>query len=181
MPTATPSPKIRPPAVAESFYTASPGRLRAEVAGLLAEAPAHAGGRAKALIAPHAGYVYSGKVAATAFAALRDVAGTVTRVVVIGPAHYVALRGIAGPTADAFETPLGRVPVDRAALAALADLPCGRPTLRTRRSTRSRSSCRSCRRCSGHSRWCRSWSVLPRRRMWPRCSAGCGAAPRRWW
>ena len=123
MPTATPSPKIRPPAVAESFYTASPGRLRAEVAGLLAEAPAHAGGRAKALIAPHAGYVYSGKVAATAFAALRDIAETVTRVVVIGPAHYVALRGIAVPTVEAFETPLGRVPVDREALAAIADLP----------------------------------------------------------
>jgi AmmeMemoRadiSam system protein B len=123
VPTATPSPKIRPPAVAESFYTASPGRLRAEVAGLLAEAPAHAGGRAKALIAPHAGYVYSGKVAATAFAALRDIAETVTRVVVIGPAHYVALRGIAVPTVEAFETPLGRVPVDREALAAIADLP----------------------------------------------------------
>ena len=124
MPIPTPSPKIRPPAVAGSFYTANPGRLRAEVAELVAAAPAYAGPRAKALIAPHAGYIYSGKVAATAFAALRDVAGTVTRVVVIGPAHYVALRGIAGPTADAFETPLGRVPVDRAALAALADLPC---------------------------------------------------------
>src|SRR5262245_2237562 len=121
VPTSTPSPKIRPPAVAGSF-TASPGRLRAEVAGLLAEAPAHAGGRPKALIAPHAGYIYSGKVAATAFAALRDIAGTITRVVVIGPAHYVALRGIAVPTADAFETPLGQVRVDRAALAALADL-----------------------------------------------------------
>jgi AmmeMemoRadiSam system protein B len=123
VPTSTPSPRVRPPAVAGSFYTASPDRLRAEVAGLLAEAPGYAGPRAKALIAPHAGYIYSGKVAATAFAALRDIAGTVTRVVVIGPAHYVALRGIAVPTADAFATPLGRVPVDRAALTALADLP----------------------------------------------------------
>src|SRR5262245_13099419 len=123
VPTSTPSLKIRPPAVAGSFYTASPGRLRAEVAGLLAEAPAQAADGVKALIAPHAGYIYSGKVAATAFAALRDIAGTITRVVVIGPAHYVALRGIAVPTADAFETPLGRVPVDRDALAALADLP----------------------------------------------------------
>ncbi len=123
MPTATPSPRVRPPAVAGSFYTANPQRLRAEVAGLLADAPAYAGGRAKALIAPHAGYLYSGKVAATAFAALRDIAETVTRVVVIGPAHYVALRGIAVPTVEAFETPLGRVPVDREALAAIADLP----------------------------------------------------------
>jgi AmmeMemoRadiSam system protein B len=94
------------------------------VAGLVADAPAYAGARAKALIAPHAGYIYSGKVAATAFAAVRDIAETVTRVVVIGPAHYVALRGIAVPTVDAFETPLGRVPVDREALSALADLPC---------------------------------------------------------
>jgi hypothetical protein len=110
--------------VAGSFYTADPQRLRAEVAGLIADAPAYAGDRAKALIAPHAGYLYSGKVAATAFAALQDIAETVARVVVIGPAHYVALRGIAVPTVDAFETPLGRVPVDRDALAALADLSC---------------------------------------------------------
>ncbi len=116
--------RVRPPAVAGLFYTANPQRLRAEVAGLLADAPAHAAsGRAKALIAPHAGYLYSGQVAATAFAALRDMAETITRVVVIGPAHYVALRGIAVPTVDAFETPLGRVPVDRDARAAIADLP----------------------------------------------------------
>ncbi len=124
MRTVTQGTKVRPPAVAGLFYTADPRRLRAEVAGLLADAPAHAGGRAKALIAPHAGYLYSGQVAATAFAALRDMAETITRVVLIGPAHYVALRGIAIPTVDAFETPLGRVPVDRDALAAIADLPC---------------------------------------------------------
>ena len=123
MRTVTQGTKVRPPAVAGLFYTADPRRLRAEVAGLLADAPAHAGGRAKALIAPHAGYLYSGQVAATAFAALRDMAETITRVVVIGPAHYVALRGIAVPTVDAFETPLGRMPVDREALAAIADLP----------------------------------------------------------
>ncbi len=124
MRTVTQGTKVRPPAVAGLFYTADPRRLRAEVAGLLADAPAHAGGRAKALIAPHAGYLYSGQVAATAFAALRDMAETITRVVMIGQAHYVALRGIAIPTVDAFETPLGRVPVDRDALAAIADLPC---------------------------------------------------------
>jgi AmmeMemoRadiSam system protein B len=121
VPTSTPT--VRPPAVAGSFYTANAPRLRAEVAGLIADVPAHAGARAKALIAPHAGYIYSGQVAATAFTAVRDLAATVTRVVVIGPAHYVALRGIAVPTADAFATPLGRVPVDRAALKAIVDLP----------------------------------------------------------
>jgi MEMO1 family protein len=127
VPTATHSPsanlRVRPPGVAGLFYTENPQRLRAEVAELLAGAPAYAGGRAKALIAPHAGYVYSGQVAATAFAALRDIAKTITRVVLIGPAHYVALRGIAVPTVDAFETPLGRVSVDRSTLALIAGLP----------------------------------------------------------
>jgi AmmeMemoRadiSam system protein B len=114
--------KIRPAAVAGSFYVGHPQRLRATVADLLAAAPASAGASPKALIAPHAGYVYSGGVAAAAFATLRGSAA-ITRVVLIGPAHYVAVRGIAVPTADAFETPLGRVPVDRDALSAIADLP----------------------------------------------------------
>ena len=77
----------------------------------------------KALIAPHAGYLYSGPVAAAAFATLGDSALTITRVVLIGPAHYVRLRGIAAPTVDAFETPLGPVPVDTEALSAIASLP----------------------------------------------------------
>jgi MEMO1 family protein len=114
--------KIRPAAVAGSFYVGHPQRLRTAVADLLAAAPASAGTSPKALIAPHAGYIYSGGVAAVAFATLRGSAA-ITRVVLIGPAHYVAVRGIAVPTADAFETPLGRVPVDRDAVSAIADLP----------------------------------------------------------
>jgi AmmeMemoRadiSam system protein B len=82
-----------------------------------------AAGAPKALIAPHAGYVYSGRVAASGFATLRAGAETITRVVVIGPAHYVHVRGIAAPTVDAFATPLGRVAVDQDALAALGGLP----------------------------------------------------------
>ena len=115
--------KVRPAAVAGLFYAADPRRLRGDVAALLADAPAYAGARAKALIAPHAGYVYSGAVAATAFAAMREIAAGITRVVVIGPAHYVATRGICLPTADAFATPLGAVPLDREAATRLADLP----------------------------------------------------------
>src|SRR5262249_4392973 len=114
--------KIRPAAVAGSFYVGHPQRLRTAVADLLAAAPACAGASPKALIAPHSGYLYSGTVAATAFATPRGGAAS-TRVVLSGPEHYVAVRGIAGPTADAFETPLGRVPVDRNALSAIADLP----------------------------------------------------------
>jgi MEMO1 family protein len=121
----TEGPAIRPPAVAGLFYPAEPARLRAEVLQLLAQAAlAPAGLRAKALIAPHAGYAYSGAAAAAAFAALgAEVAEAVRRVVLIGPSHHVAFRGIAAPRAEAFTTPLGRVPVDREALSGLADLP----------------------------------------------------------
>jgi MEMO1 family protein len=120
--------KIRPAAVAGSFYPGDPHRLEAEVGRLLSQAPPSGGAAPKALIAPHAGYVYSGAVAATAFAQLRERADAITRVVVIGPAHYVPLRGIALPTAEAFATPLGHVSVDRDALAAIADLPFVRTT-----------------------------------------------------
>ena len=115
--------KIRPPAVAGLFYAGDARRLQATVSDLLAQVPASTKTPPKALIAPHAGYVYSGGVAATAFATLRGDAPSITRVVLIGPAHYVAVRGIAAPTVDAFETPLGCVPVDREALSAIADLP----------------------------------------------------------
>jgi AmmeMemoRadiSam system protein B len=118
---ATAREKVRPPAVAGQFYPGQPERLRAEVARLLAGAAAPETAT-KALIAPHAGYIYSGGVAATAFATLRGAARAITRVVVIGPAHYVPVQGIAIPAVDAFETPVGRVPVDREALAALSDL-----------------------------------------------------------
>jgi AmmeMemoRadiSam system protein B len=113
---------IRPPAVAGMFYPADPEHLRTTVAALLADASTPAAPPPKALIAPHAGYVYSGAVAAAAFATLHAARG-IERVVVIGPAHYVRVAGIAVPTAEAFETPLGRVPVDRQVLAAIADLP----------------------------------------------------------
>ena len=94
------------------------------VSGLLANAEltaAPAGLRPKALVAPHAGYAFSGAVAAAAFATL--MAGTaqaIRRAVVIGPSHHAAFRGIAAPTAEAFATPLGRVPMDRDALSDLA-------------------------------------------------------------
>jgi MEMO1 family protein len=114
--------KVRPPAVAGQFYPGDPEQLRGVVTSLLAQA-APADGRPKALIAPHAGYVYSGAVAAAAFASLRERGAAITRAVVIGPAHYVALRGIAIPTHDAFVTPLGRVPLDRDALESIAHLP----------------------------------------------------------
>jgi AmmeMemoRadiSam system protein B len=115
---------VRPPAVAGSFYPADAGRLRAAVGGYLATADgSRAAAAPKAMIAPHAGYVYSGPVAGHAFAALGDGASTIHRAVVVGPAHFVPFRGIAAPGAAAFRTPLGDVPLDSEAIEALRDLP----------------------------------------------------------
>jgi MEMO1 family protein len=115
--------KIRPPAAAGLFYAGNPHQLQTTVAELLGEVQPSAKVLPKALIAPHAGYVYSGGVAAKAFATLRESAQSVKRVVLVGPAHFVPVHGIAAPTVDAFETPLGCVPVDRDALAAITDFP----------------------------------------------------------
>jgi MEMO1 family protein len=111
---------IRPPAVAGAFYPSDPVRLRREVSALLAAASSSAA--PKAVIAPHAGYAYSGRVAAEAFAALRADPKKISRVVLIGPAHYVRFRGIAVPTFQDFATPLGLVPLDEEAVKAIADL-----------------------------------------------------------
>jgi AmmeMemoRadiSam system protein B len=100
--------------------------LRDELATCLVRRTAPAptfSGRLKALIVPHAGYVYSGGTAGKAYALLAPLAGRIRRVVLLGPCHRVAVRGLAAPTVQAFATPLGSIPLDRAALDALADLP----------------------------------------------------------
>ena len=122
MPAGLPGTRIRPPAVAGVFYPSDPGRLRSQVLDLLAGVAVSPNVVPKALIAPHAGYIYSGGVAAAAFATLRDRAASIKRVVLIGPAHYVYVRGIAAPTVHALVTPAGRVPVDVEALSAIDDL-----------------------------------------------------------
>ena len=108
--------KVRPPAVAGTFYPGDPGELRSEIRHYLREAAAPGGPPPKALIAPHAGYVYSGPVAATAYRSLAPLRDALHRVVLLGPAHRVPFDGLAVPTTEAFETPLGHVPIDRAAL-----------------------------------------------------------------
>lgn len=115
--------RTRPAAVAGLFYPSDGGLLRTQVLDLLADIAASPKVMPKALIAPHAGYVYSGRVAAAAFATLRDSAQIITRLVLIGPAHYLRVPGIAAPKVDAFETPLGRVPIDVEALRKIAELP----------------------------------------------------------
>ena len=110
---AAPPERIRAPNVAGMFYPDEAEVLRREVDAHLSKA--HAGGRTpKALIAPHAGYRYSGEIAASAYARLTPRAHEIRRVVLLGPAHYHPVRGVAVPTADSFATPLGRVPVDTA-------------------------------------------------------------------
>jgi MEMO1 family protein len=113
---------VRNPAVAGLFYPADPRELRAMIAGFFAEAKAE-GAVPKAIIAPHAGYVYSGPIAASVYARLRPARGRITRVVLLGPAHRVGFEGLALANADCFVTPLGRVPVDAEAVALVVDLP----------------------------------------------------------
>ncbi|MGB2818986.1 MAG: AmmeMemoRadiSam system protein B [Burkholderiaceae bacterium] len=113
----------RPAAVAGMFYPASPEALRTSVRDYLAMAGRDPGPSPKVLIVPHAGYVYSGSTAARGYAALRDIAAQIRRVVLIGPAHRVAVRGVAVPSVDRFETPLGTVDLDRTAIDALARTP----------------------------------------------------------
>ncbi len=105
---------IRDPAVAGLFYPADPAELRAEVDRMLADAGARARPGEptqvpRAVVVPHAGYVYSGPTAALAFALVAGAA--VERVVLVGPTHRVAVRGVALPGANAFATPLGLVRV----------------------------------------------------------------------
>lgn len=113
---------IRPPAVAGMFYPGDAGELALEVAGMMGEA-VRSGLRPKALIVPHAGYIYSGPVAASAYALLEPLRREVRRVAMFGPTHRVAVRGLAVPTAEGFATPLGTIPIDREALARAAALP----------------------------------------------------------
>ena len=104
---------VRRPAVAGLFYPADPAELRAMVSEYLRQA-AHpqSPARPKALIVPHAGYVYSGAIAAQGYAQVASQRDQVRRIVLVGPSHRVFLRGAAVPRAHAFETPLGRVEID---------------------------------------------------------------------
>ena len=113
---------VRPPAVAGLFYPADPRQLAHDVQALLAAAHPHEL-IPKALIVPHAGYIYSGPIAATAYATLQPIAAHIRRVVLLGPTHRVAVHGLALPGAEAFDTPLGRVMLDTEMARSIAHLP----------------------------------------------------------
>lgn len=115
--------KVRPAAVAGRFYPSDPVALRALITDLLAHVPPATGPAPKALIAPHAGYPYSGPIAASAYAQLLPARDQIKRIVLFGPSHFVALVGLATSSAEAFATPLGIVPVDVEAVRAVRSLP----------------------------------------------------------
>ena len=114
--------KARNAAVAGLFYPGEAATLGHTVEALLAAAPADFV-PAKAMIVPHAGYRYSGPVAAAAYRLLEDRRALIRRVVLLGPAHRVYLRGMALPSVDAFATPLGDVPIDTDAVRQALALP----------------------------------------------------------
>ena len=117
--------KTREPAVAGRFYPGEPHRLRHEVESLLKHARVSSteGESPKALIAPHAGYVYSGPVAASGYALWVAERQTIRRIVLMGPAHFADFQGLALPSAAAFATPLGSVRIDPEGVAAISALP----------------------------------------------------------
>ena len=114
---------VRPPAVSGRFYPGDPAELRKLIDDLLAQVPPATGPAPKALIAPHAGYPYSGPIAASAYAQFIPARDQIKRIVLFGPSHYVALEGLATTSAHAFATPLGVVPVDLEAVRAARSLP----------------------------------------------------------
>ena len=108
-------PAIRPAAVAGSFYPAAPAQLQRQIAEFLGRNGQDGTGPSpKALIAPHAGYIYSGPIAAAAYARLAPARGRISRVVLLGPSHFVGFRGLAVSSAEGWQTQLGTVPIDRA-------------------------------------------------------------------
>jgi hypothetical protein len=119
---------IRHPAVAGLFYPADPEELREAVLGFLSAGKVGQDMPPKAIVAPHAGYIYSGPVAGSAYAELAGRSSMIKRVVLLGPSHRVPFEGLAYSAADSFLTPLGAIPVDRAAFQLVSDLPQVRQT-----------------------------------------------------
>lgn len=113
----------RPPAVAGSFYPKDPQQLRAQVQSFLHAVGGISGHSPKAIIVPHAGYIYSGAIAASAYAHVASGCDTIRRVVLLGPAHRVGFHGLALSSADFYSTPLGKIPLDRQPLVTLQNFP----------------------------------------------------------
>ncbi len=114
--------QVRTAAVAGTFYPGHAATLARDLATMLAEARTDAR-CPKAIIAPHAGYVYSGPIAASLYARVSNGARSIRRVILLGPSHRVGFRGIAASSADIFRTPLGDITIDREAVQSILGLP----------------------------------------------------------
>ena len=114
---------IREPAVAGLFYPAGTQELQQVIQHFLDEVPDRDQPRPKAIVVPHAGYMYSGSTAALAYASLKHASHDIKRVILLGPSHRVGFRGIAFCSSDSYRTPLGEVKVDQSSFVAISDLP----------------------------------------------------------
>ncbi len=118
--------QVRPPAVAGSFYQGHKQTLINDVDELLTTARSsftETQITPKAIIVPHAGYIYSGPVAASAYATLTPLRHTIKRVILLGPVHRFPVHGLALPGVDVFATPLGEIEIDQNAVTAIKDMP----------------------------------------------------------
>ena len=120
--------KIRAPAISGTFYPSDPSELEASVQYFLREADEHfesTTSAPKAIIAPHAGYIYSGLTAAAVYNRLHPAREIIKRVVILGPCHRVAINGLALPSTEIFQTPFGDIPLDTNAIENIKDLDKG--------------------------------------------------------
>jgi MEMO1 family protein len=115
--------RIRQPAVAGMFYPADARELQDTINRFMQASHPPAGPVPKAIIVPHAGYIYSGPVAASAYVQLEPLRDTIHRVILLGPSHRVPLTGLAATSDDYFHTPLGDIPIDQPAIDSIMDLP----------------------------------------------------------
>ena len=116
-------PNYRNPAVAGMFYPSEENELQQSIQALLDKVPEKKHEQPQAIIVPHAGYIYSGMTAAHAYKLLQSYRKTIKRVVVLGPSHHVALKGLAVPSCDSFMTPLGNIPLDVNEIVQLSEFP----------------------------------------------------------
>lgn len=115
--------QIRQPAVAGLFYPADKESLQNDIEYYIEEANFGRDVIPKAIVVPHAGYIYSGPIAATAYKQIIPIKDEINRVILLGPSHRVAFTGLAVPESDFFQTPLGNIPIDQKGIKSLADLP----------------------------------------------------------
>ncbi|MCK4865166.1 MAG: AmmeMemoRadiSam system protein B [Gammaproteobacteria bacterium] len=115
--------QIRQPAVAGMFYPADKQSLKADIHQYLEQVTNEQKIIPKAIVVPHAGYIYSGPIAASAYKQIVPLKDIINRVVLLGPSHRVAFNGLAVPESDVFNTPLGNIPIDQKGIQQLSDLP----------------------------------------------------------